>query len=123
MAYESAQGLSFTFSGKEFLLTSISFNKKVSEIDVSSLKTKYGDFRSYRAAPLRDGDEISIEFYGMDFPQMTATGALTWSMDGSGSNSALISSLPTVALCTSASLQAASGDLIKGNATMRITQS
>jgi len=121
MAYESAQGLSFTFSGKEFLLTSISFNKKVSEVDVSSLKTKHGDFRSYRPAPLKDGDEISIEFYGMDFPQMTATGALTWSMDGSGSNSALISALPTIALCTSASLQAAAGDLIKGSATMRIT--
>lgn len=59
----------------------------------------------------------------MDFPQMTATGALTWSMDGSGSNSALISALPTVALCTSASLQAAAGDLIKGSATLRITAS
>jgi hypothetical protein len=121
MAYESAQGLTFTFSGKEFLLTSISFNKKVSEIDVASLKTAYGSFRSYRPAPLRDGDELSIEFYGMEFPQMTATGALTWAMDGSGSNSALISTLPTVALCTSVSLQAASGDLIKGSATMRIT--
>ena len=123
MAYESAQGLSFTFSGKEFLLTSISFNKSASEIDVSNLKTKHGDYRSYRPAPLRDGDELSIEFFGLEFPQMTATGALTWSVDGSGSNSALISSLPTIALCTSASLQAAAGDLIKGSATMRITAS
>ena len=78
MAYESAQGLSFVFSGKTFNLTSVSFSKKVSEIDVSSLSTKHGDYRSYRAAPLRDGDELQIEFYGMDFPQMTATGALTW---------------------------------------------
>lgn len=123
MAYESAQGLTFTFSGKEFMLTSLSFNKKVNEIDVASLKTPYGSWRSYRPAPLRDGDELSIEFYGMDVPQMTATGALTWSMDGSGSNSALISSLPTVALCTSCDLKAASGELIKGSATMRITYS
>ena len=123
MAFESAQGLTFTFSGKTFLLTSISFNKKVSEVDVSSLNTKHGEFRSYRSAPLKDGDELSIEFYGMDFPQMTATGALTWSMDNSGSNSALISSLPTIALCTSASLQAAAGDLIKGSATLRISNS
>lgn len=119
--YESAQGLTFTFSGKEFLLTSISFNKKAQEIDVASLKTPYGGFRSYRPAPLRDGDELSIEFYGMEFPQMTATGALTWKMDGTGSNAALISSLPTIALCTSVSLTAASGEIIKGNATMRVT--
>jgi len=121
MAYESAQGLSFTFSGKTFLLTSISFNKKVAEIDVTDLKASHGSYRSYRAAPVRDGDELSIEFYGMDFPQMTATGVLSWSMDGTGSNSALISSLPTVALCTSSQLQAAAGELIKGSATLRIT--
>jgi len=121
MAYESAQGLSFTFSGKTFLLTSISFNKKVAEIDVTDLKASHGSYRSYRAAPVRDGDELSIEFYGMDFPQMTATGVLQWQMDGSGSNSALISSLPTVALCTSSQLQAAAGELIKGSATLRIT--
>jgi hypothetical protein len=122
MAYESAQGLTFKFSGKEFLLTSISFNKKVSEIDVSNLKTKYGEFRTYRGAPLLDGDELSIEFFGLEFPQMTATGVLSWTLDGSGSNAALTSALPTVALCTSASLQAAAGDLIKGNATLRVTQ-
>ena len=122
MAYESAQGLSFVFSGKTFNLTSVSFSKKVSEIDVSSLSTKHGDYRSYRAAPLRDGDELQIEFYGMDFPQMTATGALTWTVDGSGTNSALISTLPTIALCTSSQLQAAAGELIKGSATLRITQ-
>lgn len=121
MAYESAQGLKFVFSGKEYYLTSISLNKKVNEIDVSSLKTPYGAWRGYRPAPLRDGDELQIEFYGMDYPQMTATGTLTWTVDGSGSNSALISSLPTVALCTSVSLKAASGELIKGSATMRIS--
>lgn len=121
MAYESAQGLTFTFSGKEFMLTSISFNKKAPEVDVSSLKTPYGSYRSYRTPALKDGDELQIEFYGMEFPQMTATGALTWSMDGSGSNSALISSLPTIALCTSCDLKAQSGELIKGSASMRIT--
>lgn len=122
MAYESAQGLTFTFSGKEFLLTSISFNKNVNEVDVTSLKTKQGDYRSYRAAPIREGDELQVEFFGMDFPQQTATGSLTWSVDNSGTNSALISSLPTVALCTSASLQAAAGELIRGSATFRISQ-
>lgn len=122
MAYESAQGISFVFSGDTFTLTSVSFNKKVSEIDVSTLATKHGEYRTYRAAPLRDGDELSIEFYGLEFPQMTATGTIVWIIDGSGSNAAFTSGLPTVALCTSASLQAAAGELIKGNATLRITQ-
>jgi len=122
MAYESAQGISFTFSGKTFLLTSVSFSKKVSEVDVSNLATPYGQYRSYRASPIKDGDELSIEFYGLDFPQMTATGAIAWSVDSTGSNAALISSLPTVALCTSAQLQAAAGELIKGSATLRISQ-
>lgn len=122
MAYESAQGISFSFSGKTFLLTSVSFSKKVSEVDVSNLATPYGQYRSYRASPIKDGDELSIEFYGLDFPQMTATGAIQWSVDSSGSNAALIASLPTVALCTSAQLQAAAGELIKGSATLRISQ-
>lgn len=123
MAYESAQGLSFTFSGKEFLLTSISFGKKAPEQDVSSLKTPYGAYRSYRTPALKDGDELQIEFFGMEFPQMTATGILQWTMDNSGSNSALISSLPSIALCTSCDLKAAAGEMIKGSATMRITYS
>lgn len=122
MAYESAQGISFVFSGKTFLLTSVSFSKKVSEVDVSSLATPYGQYRSYRSAPIKDGDELSIEFYGLDFPQMTATGQISWTVDSTGSNAALISSLPTVALCTSAQLQAAAGELIKGSATLRISQ-
>lgn len=122
MAYESAQGLTFTFSGTEFLLTSISFGKKAPEVDVSNLKTPHGSYRSYRTASLKDGDELQVEFYGMEFPQMTATGALTWSMDGSGTNSALISSLPTIALCTSSDLKAQAGELIKGSATFRISK-
>jgi hypothetical protein len=122
MPYESAQGINFTFSGKTFLLTSVSFSKKVTEVDISDLSTPFGRQRSYRGAPLRDGDELSIEFYGLDFPQMTATGALSWTVDGSGSNAAFTASLPTVALCTSAQLQAAAGELIKGSATLRISQ-
>jgi hypothetical protein len=123
MAYEGAQGLSFKFGTNPFTLTSISFSKKVSEVDVSTLQTKHGEYRTYRPAPLRDGDELSIEFYGLELPQMTATGNITWIIDGSGSNQALTAGLPTVALCTSSQIQAAAGELIKGSATLRISQS
>jgi hypothetical protein len=123
MSIVSAQGLTFTFSGKTYELTSLSFSKKVTEIDTSSLKTQHGAFRSYRPAPLRDGDEVSVEFWGVDLPQMTATAAMTYAFDGSGSNAAITAGLPTVALCTSTQLQASAGELVKGSATFRISQS
>lgn len=122
MSIVSAQGLSFTFSGVTYELTSLSFSKNVSEVDTSSLKTKHGAYRSYRPAPLRDGDEVSVEFWGISLPQQTATGAITWAFDGSGSNAAITAGLPTVALCTQTQLQAAAGELVKGSATFRISE-
>jgi hypothetical protein len=122
MSIVSAQGLTFSFAGRSYELTSLSFSKQVSEIDTSSLKTKHGAFRSYRPAPLRDGDEVSVEFWGVDLPQMTATASMTWSFDGTGSNFAITAGLPTVALCTSTQLQAAAGELVKGSATFRISE-
>lgn len=123
MPFESAQGINFNFSGKPFTLTSVSFSKNVSEIDVSTLATKQGEFRTYRPAPLREGDELSIEFYGLELPQQTATAAISWLIDGSGSNASLTTGIPTAALCTSAQIQAAAGELIRGSATFRLTQS
>lgn len=123
MAYESAQGLSLTFSGTPFTVTSLSFSKKASEVDVSTLATPQGQFKTYRTAPLLDGHELQIEFYSMTLPQMTATGVLTMTFDGSGSNAAITASMPTVALCTSSDLKAAAGELLKGSATFRVTQS
>jgi hypothetical protein len=121
MAYESSQGISFVFSGDEFALTSISVSKGAAEVDTSDLKLAYGSERKYRISPLRDGAELQVEFFGMKLPQQTATGAITWSVDGSGSNAAFTTGLPTVALCTSASVQAAAGELIRGSATFRLT--
>lgn len=121
MAYESSQGLSFTFSGVKFTANSIQVSKQVSEIDVSSLETPNGSYRQYRPAPIREGDELQIEFVGLTLPQMTSTGQITWAVDGSGSNSAFTSGIPTAALCTSAQVTAAVGELIRGNATFRLT--
>lgn len=118
MAYENAQGLTFTFSGTTFLLTSASFNKKVSEIDITSLNTAEGRYRSYRLSPIKEGDEMQIEFFGISLPQQTATGAISVS----GGGFSLPSNAPTAALCTSADIKAAAGELIKGSATFRFTE-
>jgi hypothetical protein len=122
MAYESSQGLTFKFSGQSFTANQIQMTKKLSEIDVSSLSDPTGSYRSYRPAPIIDAPELKIDFVGITLPQMTATGAITWTVDASGSNSAFTSNMPTVALCTSADVTAQVGELIKGSATFRLTQ-
>lgn len=121
MAYEVSQGIGFAFSGVKYTANSISVSKKVSEIDVTSLADPNGSYRSYRAAPIRDGDELQVDFVGLTLPQMTATGSITWTIDGSGSNAGFTTGIPTAALCTSASISAKVGELISGSATFRLT--
>jgi hypothetical protein len=122
MPYESSQGIKFSFSGTTFTANSISVSKKVSEIDVTSLENETGSFRAYRAAPIREGDELKVDFVGLSVPQMTATGAIAWTFAASGSNAAFTAGIPTAALCTSADVTAQVGELIKGSATFRLTQ-
>lgn len=121
MAYESSQGIGFKFSGVVYTASQISLSKQVSEIDVTSLDSPHGSYRAYRAAPIREGDELSLEFIGLTLPQQTATGQITWTIDGSGSNAAFTTGLPTAALCTSASITAQVGELIRGNASFRLS--
>jgi hypothetical protein len=122
MPYESSQGIKFSFSGTTFTANSIAVSKKVSEIDVTSLENATGSYRAYRVAPIRDGDELKVDFVGLSLPQMTATGAISWTIDASGSNAAFTANIPTAALCTSADVTAQVGELIKGSATFRLTQ-
>jgi hypothetical protein len=122
MAYESSQGISFTFSGTKFTATQISVSKKTPEIDVTSLESAHGSYRSYRLGSIRDGDELKVDFIGLTLPQMTATGSITWSIDGTGSNAGFTTGIPTSALCTSADVTAQTGELIKGSMSLRLSQ-
>jgi hypothetical protein len=121
MAYESSQGIKFNFASVTYTATQISLSKSVSEIDVTSLDAPHGSYRSYRVAPIREGDELSLEFVGLTIPQQTATAQITWTIDGSGSNAGFTTGIPTAALCTSASVTAQVGELIRGNATFRLS--
>jgi hypothetical protein len=122
MPFESSQGIDFKFSGQSFTANSIQVSQQVSEIDVSSLSDPTGAFRSFRPAPIREAPELQIEFVGMTLPQMTSTGQIVWTIAASGSNAGFTTGMPTVALCTQASVTAAVGELIKGSATFRLTQ-
>jgi hypothetical protein len=121
MSYETSQGIKFVFSGTPFTATQIQMTKKVSEIDVTSLEAASGSYRSYRTAPIVDSPELKIDFVGLTLPQMTSTGQITWTIDGSGSNGAFTANMPTAALCTSADVTAQVGELIKGSANFRLT--
>jgi len=121
MPFEASQGISFTFSGTKFTANQISVSKRASELDVTSLESPNGSYRSYRISPIRDGDELKVEFVGLTLPQMTATGQITWNVDGTGSNAAFTAGIPTAALCTSADITAQVGELIRGNASFRLT--
>ena len=121
MPFEVSQGISFSFSGTKFTANQISVSKKVAELDVTSLESPNGSYRSYRSSPIREGDELKIDFVGLTLPQMTATGQITWVVDGSGSNAAFTTGIPTAALCTSADITAQVGELIKGSANFRLT--
>lgn len=122
MAYESSQGIKFSFAGVAYTANQIALSKKLSEIDVTSLEAATGSYRSYRAAPIIDAPELKVEYVGVQVPQMTATAQITWVVDGSGSNAAFTAGIPTVALCTSADVTAQVGELIKGSATFRLSQ-
>lgn len=121
MAYETSQGIKFVFSGQPYTATQIAMSKKVSEIDVTSLEAASGSYRSYRTAPIVESPELKVDFVGLTLPQMTATGQIVWTIDGSGSNAAFTANMPTAALCTSADVTAQVGELIKGSATFRLT--
>lgn len=121
MAFESSQGISFSFSGTKFTANQISVSKKTPEQDVTSLESPHGSYRSYRLGSIRDGDELKVDFIGLTLPQMTATGQITWVVDGTGSNAAFTTGIPTAALCTSADITAQVGELIKGSMSLRLT--
>jgi hypothetical protein len=121
MAFESSQGITFAFDGKTFTATQIAASKKTPEIDVTSLASPHGSYRSYRLGSIRDGDELKVDFVGLTLPNMTSTAQITWTIDGTGSNAGFTAGLPTAALCTSADVTAQVGELIKGSMTLRLT--
>lgn len=121
MAFESSQGIGFSFSGVAYTANQIQVSQSLAEIDVTSLADPTGSFRSFRPASIREAPELQMDFVGMSLPQQTATGIIQWTILASGSNASFTTGLPTVALCTSASVTAAVGELIKGQATFRLT--
>lgn len=109
---ENAQGGTFSFGGTEYRVVSVKFDQKGSEMDVTDMSVAEGSYRIYAAAPIKEGAEISIEFWGTTAPEVLAKDAITFSK---------ISAITGQAICTGVSLDAKVGEIIKGTANFRLS--
>jgi len=110
MPIADSQGTTFIFNSVTFTATNIqqSFTG-LSQIDVSDLSIASGGSRAFQASPLSDsaGSEISVDFLGLEAPDMTAEHAITCATLSISGN----------AICKSYNVTAAVGEVLKGSAT------
>jgi hypothetical protein len=108
----NAQGSTFTFDGDEYRVVSVKFDQKGSEQDVTDMSVASGSYRIYAAAPIREGAEVSIEFWGTTVPEVLAKAAISFTG---------FAAVTGQAICLSVSLDAKVGELIKGTASFRLS--
>lgn len=110
MPIADSQGTTFVFNSVTFTATNIqqSFTG-LSQIDVSDLSIASGGSRAFQASPLNDsaGSEISVDFLGLEAPDMTASHTITCATLSISGN----------AICKSYNVTAAVGEVLKGSAT------
>jgi hypothetical protein len=106
-----SQGTTFTFAGTTFLAKNVKMKQAIALIDSSSLDMASGSMRRLQAAPLRDQQEVTCEYYGSTAPAIGTSGTVTCSSIGISGN----------AYVESFELTAAVGELIVGNLTLKLT--
>ena len=111
MPVASSQGTTFTFNSVTFVAKNVKVKRSQSYVDVTPLSAADGSTRVLQAAPLIDGDQITCEYWGSTAPARGTAAAIVCSTLGiSGS-----------AVCEDFELTAATGELIVGNATFKLT--
>jgi hypothetical protein len=110
MPIADSQGTTFIFNSVTFTATNIqqSFTG-LTQIDVSDHSIASGGSRAFQASPLNDsaGSEISVDFLGLEAPDMSAAHAITCATLSISGN----------AICKSYNVTAAVGEVLKGSAT------
>ena len=109
MAADS-QGTNFVFSGSTYTVTNIQVSGSVNELDASHLGLASGSKRLLQAAALVESDEITVDYLGTTLVTRGATGTLLVGSTNYGT-----------ATCYSSSLTYAVGELVKGNATFKVS--
>jgi hypothetical protein len=108
---DSSQGLTFSFNSVEFRAKSVKVKKSVQTIDVSDCSLADASTRKYQVAPLKDGDVISLEFWGLVDPPRDAAYAISCTKLGITGN----------AICTEYEKSASAGELTSGTASFQVT--
>jgi hypothetical protein len=110
MAVDS-QGTNFVFAGSTYTVTNIQISGSVNELDASHLGQASGSKRLLQAAALQESDEITVDYLGTTLITRGTTGTLNI-----GS-----SAYTGTGTCFSSSLTYAVGELVKGNATFKVS--
>lgn len=108
---EDSQGTTFTYGGVSFIAKNVKVKQTRATVDVTSLSAASGTFRVLQAAPLKDGDSITCEYFGTTAPTLGASAAIACAALGISGN----------AFCEEFELTAAVGELIMGTASFKIT--
>jgi hypothetical protein len=110
-AIVDSQGTTFTFNSVTFVAKNVKVKRTQTYVDVTPLSSAAGSTRILQAAPLVDGDQITLEYMGSTAPARGTVATITCSTLGiSGS-----------AVCEDFELTAAVGELIMGTATFKLT--
>ena len=108
---DTMQGLTFTFNSIEFRGTNIKRKESRPLVDVSDCAQAVDSLRVYQAEPLKDGDEITLEYWGKNPP----TKGLKYAISCSGL------AITGYAFCTDVEEGGAAGEYVKGIASFKIS--
>ena len=111
MPVADSQGTTFTFNSVTFVAKNVKVKRTASYVDVTPLSATAGSTRVLQVAPLLDGDQITCEYFGTTAPARGTSAAIACSTLGISGN----------AVCEDFELTAATGELIMGNATFKLT--
>ena len=111
MPVADSQGTTFTFNSVTFVAKNVKVKRTATYVDVTPLSAAAGSTRVLQVAPLVDGDQITCEYFGTTAPARGTAAAITCSTLG----------ITGSAVCEDFELTAATGELIMGNATFKLT--
>ncbi len=108
-------GTTFTFDTFTYTATSISVSRSAQEFDVTDCGTSTAGFglSTFRASEV-ENCEIKVDWIGTVVPQMTATGAISFTGITAGQTG-------SIALATGVTMSASPGDLVRGSCTFKIS--
>ena len=108
---DTMQGLTFTFNAIEFRATNIKRKESRPLVDVSDCSLAVDALPVLQAQPLKEGDEISLEYFGKNPPTKGTKYAISCSGLGITGN----------AFCTDVEEGGAVGEYVKGTATFKLS--